>query len=131
MLFNFGDVIQIENEAYVYFTASADYVYLAKIYDKELTKELIKYRKINEKKASGGNRRAQNFLETRYYFTVLTTKEFEDMAVGLYNIGGDIEKLNGGSEAGMLNEKDLEEIKKDILSGPAPKSLKDFVESLD
>ncbi len=123
-MLNFGDIIRLEESEYVYLAASTELIFLAKIVNPQQTQLL----ELSHSKLPVDNPKRNNPV---YLFVVLTTEEFEGCAAHLHNTDHDIDGVSC-EELGILNDRDLTEIKAEILNpdNSIPPALREQIEKI-
>lgn len=120
----FGDVFRYRGEEYVYFAESAtqDIIFAGKILDLPFTDRLLLIEQSRQTKNTPTHRTPV------FSYVVLSTEEFDRRAVLC------AEGVDGVHRVGLpharLSEDDIQSIREEILSGPAPKKLQELISLL-
>lgn len=126
-ILTFGQVILFKDSYYVWLVLDEEEkkIHLAKILDRQKTKELIKVDENNAKKSK------YSLDAPLFAYVVLTTEKFNECAAHLYGSDNHTEDSDGLSVFGTLNDKDIGDLKKFILSGKGlPSRLVNLVKGL-
>ena len=128
-LLTFGEVIVFEGNHYVWLVLDQEEekLHLARILDKEKTKELIRIDKATEKK-----HHFTLYDSPIFAYIVLTTDDFGGRAALLINSDGHAKSDDNFNIKGKLNNEDVATLKKLILkSTRLPARLVNLVKKLD
>ena len=125
----FGDIFKFQDSEFVYIGETVDFVYAARIHNKDITVQLLNGRKSAERKGSPNLLRA-----TIWSFIVLDTEEYRNLACHHGSAADtDVKQYFHlvTSIIGQLNKNDMEVLKKDILEFPCNKEIRKIVAELE
>lgn len=129
-LLTFGSVVEFETNYYVWLVVDTedDKLHLARILDKEKTKELIGLDKSSEKRHTSSSGASDNPM---FAYVVLTTENFDGCAAFLKDSDNHADHRDSFSVLGTLNKEDVTNLRQRILGGAGlPTKLIKLVKSL-
>lgn len=125
LIVTFGDIFRYKEEEYVYLAQNGEIVYAAKILNEEKAEQILRLDKLKTR----NNKIKNNVL---YSFVVLSTDEFKGRMAHFYNT--DKNNIEPSFDIiGLLNKKDMKEVKEEILykNSAVPIKLKEMIEDID
>lgn len=122
-----GDIFRIEENEYVFIHLTVDFIYVARIFNINQTQQV---QFLYNKKLNNGHLQGAAKDNQLYSFVVLTTEEYNERMANFANSQKDANIIP--DVIGRVNEKDLVEIKKEILSDECPVAtvVKEYIKSL-
>ena len=125
LIITFGDIFRYREEEFVYLAQNGEIVYAAKILDKEKADQILKLDKLKTR-----NEKTKN--NVLYSFVILSTDEFRNRMAHFYNT--DKNNIEPSFDIiGLLNKKDMKEVKNEILykNSAVPIKLKELIKDID
>lgn len=125
LIITFGDIFRYREEEFVYLAQNGEIVYAAKILDKEKADQILRLDKLKTR-----NEKIKN--NVLYSFVILSTDEFRDRMAHFYNT--DKNNIEPSFDIiGLLNKKDMKEVKNEILykNSAVPIKLKEMIKDID
>ena|SRR3990167_106700 len=123
----FGDVFRFKEKEYIFLASTQEIIYAAFILNSVQSKQVITQfdRQRNAEKMKSN---------PAYCFIQLRTEEFKDRIAHFARTdAGEYSKIDNAlyfDKIGKLNNQDIEEIKREIQSGPVPIRLKELIAEL-
>lgn len=125
LIVTFGDIFRHKEQEFVYLAQNGDVVYAAKILDEEKTNQILKLEKRRIRNAKIKN-------HVLYSFVILSTDEFKNRMAHFNNT--DKNNIEPTFDIiGLLNKKDMKEVKEEILykNSAVPIRLKELIKDID
>lgn len=122
-----GDIFRFKGQEFVFLHLTTDFIYVARIFDISQTRQVMS---LYERKLQNGHLTGASKDNALYSFVVLTTEEFNERMASFARTQEDVNILP--DIIGRVNERDLKDIKEEILSDncPVAKVLKEYIKSL-
>ncbi|MCH7758955.1 hypothetical protein IID20_01195 [Patescibacteria group bacterium] len=129
-LIKFGDIFRHKEKEYVFLAKTENIIYAAQILDKVNTKKIHELYKLKSRNTIDAQKCEHKPL---FCYVLLSTEEFKERMTHLYKPEKDESSIFFDKIGTVLNTKDLQDIKEQIIypNSPVALELKEIVSKLD